>query len=78
MILPSSTAARPDAAGSAEHGQRLAGFELGAILERVQRGAVGDAKSGGAVEVEAVRNFDQLFGGDRDALARGAVAEICR
>ena len=76
MILPSSIAARPDAAGRAEHGERFARLEIGAILQRVQRRAVGDAEAGGAVEIEAVRNFDQLVGGDRDAFARRAIARI--
>ena len=69
---------KADAAGGAQHGQRLAGFELGAVLERMQRGAIGDAEAGGVVEIEAVGNVDQLVGRDRDAFARGAVSPICR
>ena len=46
---------KPDAAGRAEHRQRLAGFQPGAILQRVKGGAVGDAEAGGAIEIEAAR-----------------------
>ncbi len=47
-----------------------------AILERVQRRAVGDAHAGGAVEVQAGGQLYQFIGGKRDALARGAIAGI--
>ena len=44
----------PGAAGRAEHRERLAGFELRAVLQRVQRGAVDHRDAGGAIEVERV------------------------
>ena len=45
------------AAGGAEHRERLAGFEPGAVLQRMQRGAVDHREAGGAVEVERVGNL---------------------
>ena len=44
-----------DAARGAQHGQRLAGLEVGAVLQRVERRAVGHAHAGRAVEIRARR-----------------------
>ena len=64
------------AAGGAEHRERLAGFELGAVLQRVQRRAVDHRDAGGAVEVERVGDLHHALRGDRDLLARRAEAAI--
>ena len=68
----------PDAAGGAEHRERLAGAQLRAVLQRIERGAVGDDQAGGALEVEPVRQLHQPVGRDRDLLARRAVADVGR
>ena len=64
------------AAGGAEHDQRFAGFEVGAFLQRVERGAVSDGQTGGAVEIEPVGHFHQLLRRDGDGFARRAPADI--
>ena len=61
---------QPDAARGAQHGQRLAGLEAGAVLERVVAGAVGDGERGGALEIEIGGDLDELVGRDGGALAR--------
>ena len=42
----------------------------------MQRRAVGDGEAGGAVEIQAGRQRNELLGGERDLLARGAPADI--
>ncbi len=66
----------PGAAGGAEHDQRLAGLELGAHAQRIERRAIGDGEAGGAVEIESVRDFDQKVRRHRDRFARRAPADI--
>src|SRR6185295_16954709 len=62
----------PDAAGSAEHRQRLARLHLRAVLERMVGGAVGDGERRRALEVETGGDLDQMAGAYRDPLGRGA------
>ena len=62
------------AAGGAEHRQRFARLRAGAIFQRMQRGAVDDDDSGGAVEIEIVGNFHDRGGRQRDLFARAVVA----
>ena len=61
-----------DAAGGAEDGQRLALLQPGALLQRMQRSAIGDEQTGRLLRCEPVRNFDELLDGNRDFLARRA------
>ena len=64
------------AARGAKYGKGFSGLEPGAVFQRVQRGAVGNAEAGGAVNVEAIGNLDEPAGRDRNAFARGAVARV--
>src|SRR5207302_7591372 len=66
----------PRAARRAEYRERLAGLELGAIFQGVQRGAVDHRDAGGAIEVERTGNFHHALRADRDLLARGTKAAI--
>ena len=62
------------AAGSPEHRQSLAGFEAGAIFQRMQRRAVDDDDAGGAIEIQIVGNPDDGIRRQRDLFARAIVA----
>ena len=64
----------PNAAGRAEHEKGLAGFHLGALLQRMQRGAVGDRKARRLVERETIGDFRQAIGRDRDPLRRRSIS----
>ena len=63
------------AAGRAEHGERLAGFELRPLAQRIKRRSVSDAEPGGAVEIERRRQLDQLLRWRSDRFARRAPAQ---
>ncbi len=60
MILPISMAAKPVPPDAPSTASVSPAFSLGAILQRIERGAIGDAQPGGAVEIEAVRNLVSL------------------
>jgi hypothetical protein len=61
------------AAGCAEYQQRLAGLELGAILERVIRSAVGEDERRGWNVVHGVGHRHQTVGIDRNLFGEAAV-----
>ena len=58
----------------AKHCKRLAAFRAGAILQRMQRGAIGDDDSGGAIEIEVRGNLDDGVRRQSDLFARPVVA----
>jgi len=47
-----------------------------AIFEGMKRGAVSDADTGSAIEIERVRNFDKFVGTQRDTLTRRAIGHV--
>ena len=63
-----------DASGGTEHQQGLAGLQIGALLERMHRGAVGHAEGGGGVEVHARRNRQRVAAGHGNLLGEAAPA----
>ena len=62
------------AAGSAQHRKRLAGLRAGAVFQRVQRRAVDDDDSGGAIEIQIVGNLHDRVCRQRDLFARAVMA----
>jgi len=68
----------PDASGRAEHRQRLAALEGGAVPERVIGGPVGDVEAGRAVEIEIGREPDELVDRHGGALSRRPEARVAQ
>src|SRR5262249_12107049 len=66
----------PDAAGGAQHRERLAALERGALDQRVVGGAVDDGEAGRANELEVGRKLDEPCGFDREAFACRPIRDI--
>src|SRR5690242_12467077 len=64
------------AAGGAENGKRLAPLEICAFAKRIERRAIGHSQTGGALEIELVRNFDEPLQSHGNKLARRAPTAI--
>ena len=63
-----------DTAGSTEHQQGLALLQVGALLQRMHRGAVGHAEGGGGGQVHALGYRQHVVAGHRHFLGEAAPA----
>jgi hypothetical protein len=66
-----------DAAGGAEHDQRLTGLKASTVFQRVMRGAVGVEERRRIDEVDPFRNRNHRPGADRDLLGQPAPSGRC-